>query len=90
MINKLCGVNSNEDLGKKFKSIEHLLRNKRKEILLMEGNYEDVWKEIEEAIVKYMTLVPIVEKESVQTKLEIPMYVYASTTSSDEEEVEEI
>ena len=58
MINKLCDVDSNEEYDTIFKGIEPLLRKKRREILLMGDNYEDVRKGNEEAIVKYMTLVP--------------------------------
>lgn len=90
MINKLCEVNSKEDMDKILKGIEPLLRNKRREILLMGGNYEDVRKEIEEAIVKHMTSVPSVLMESTQPQLDSPVYVEANTPTDDEEEVEEI
>ena len=89
MVNKLCKVNSKEDMNKILKGIDPLLRQKRREILLMGGGYEEVKKEIEEAIVKYMTLVPIVTKVSVQTKPKSLVYVQESTPSNDEKEVEE-
>ena len=54
MITKLCEVKSKEDLDIILKGIEPLLRNKRRAILLMGGNYEDVRKEIEESIVKHI------------------------------------
>ena len=57
MINKLCKVDSKEDLDINLKGIEPLLRNKRRVVLLMGGNYEDVKKEMEEKIVNYMTIV---------------------------------
>ena len=50
MINKLCEVNSKEDMDIILKGTEPLPRNKRREIILMGGNYEEVKKEIEEAI----------------------------------------
>ena len=45
MINKLCEFNSKEDLDIILKGIEPLLRNKRRGIILIRGNYEDVRKE---------------------------------------------
>ena len=45
LINKLCEVNSDEDMHNIMKGIEPLLRNKRRDILLMGGNYEKVNKE---------------------------------------------
>ena len=45
-INKMCDVGSKEESRKVFKGIEPLLRNKRRETLLMGGNYENVRKEI--------------------------------------------
>ena len=41
LINKMCEVNSKEDMDRIMKGIEPLLRNKRREILLMGGNYEE-------------------------------------------------
>ena len=58
MINKLCKVDSKEDSYIILKGIEPLLRNKRRVILLMGGNYEEVNKETKEAIVKHMTSMP--------------------------------
>lgn len=58
MINKLCDFDSKEESNRILKAIESFLREKRREIILMGGNYEDVRKETEEVIIKYMTSVP--------------------------------
>ena len=55
----------------------------------MGDNYEEVKKESKEAIVKYMTLMPKVTKESVQPKTRNYVYVEASNLTKNEEEVEE-
>ena len=55
----------------------------------MGDNYEEVKKEIEEAIVKYKTSMPKVTKESAQTKKSSLVYVEASTPNDGKEEVEE-
>lgn len=86
MINKLCDVDSKEELDRILKGIEPLIRNKRREIILMGGKCEDVRKETKEAIVKYMTTVP---KVGAQSKPEILVYVQVHTLSREEEEVEE-
>lgn len=52
IIKKLCEVSSDEDLQDIIKGIEPLLRNKRRHILWMGGNYEEVNKEIKEVIFK--------------------------------------
>ena len=39
MFKKLCIVNNDEDLETILKGIEPLLRNKKRDILLMGGNY---------------------------------------------------
>ena len=44
----------------------------------MGGNYEEVNKEIEEAIMKYMTFVPSVTKESALSREESPMFIEVS------------
>ena len=84
-INKLCDVGSKEEPKTILKGIEPLLRNKRRAILLMESNYEEVRQETEEAIVKYMSLVP---KVSVQCKPDSLVYVQEDSLSKDEEEAE--
>ena len=56
MIKKLCIVNIDEDIEKILKGIAPLLRNKKRAILLMRGNYEDVNNETEKAIVLYCLL----------------------------------
>lgn len=58
-------MSTKEDIENISKGFKPLLRNKRREILLIGGNYKEVKKEIEEAIVKYMTSMPKVTKESV-------------------------
>ena len=65
MVKILCIVNSDEELEAILKGIEPLLRNKKRAILLMGGNYEEVKMEIEKAIVTFMTSMP---KKSVQTE----------------------
>ena len=57
-INKLCDVGSKEESETILKGIEPLLRNKRREILLMGGNYKEVRQEVGEAILKYMSSIP--------------------------------
>ena len=66
MVNKLCEVNTKKELDRILKGIEPILRNKIRAILLMGGNYDKVRKETEEAIVKHMTSIPLVMKESAQ------------------------
>lgn len=67
MIHKLCEVNNDEHLESIVKGIEHLLRNKRRTILIMRGNYEEVNKEIEKAIVKFTTSTPSQEQGATTT-----------------------
>ena len=69
--------------------IAPLLRNKRRVILLMGGNYEEVNKEIENKIVSYMTTMPRVIVESVSSVGESPMNIEASTPILVDKEVEE-
>ena len=64
MIKKLWIVNSDEDLEGILKGIEPLLRNKKRSILLMGGNYEEVNMEIENIVVTYMPTFPKVTKKS--------------------------
>ena len=65
MVKKLCSVNNEEEITFILKGIAPLLRNKKRSILLMGGNYEEVNKETEEVIVSYMSTMP---KISVQEK----------------------
>ena len=58
MPKKLCIINSDDDLETILKGIEHLLRNKKRAILLMGGNYEEVRMETEREIVTFMTSMP--------------------------------
>lgn len=88
-INKLYDVDSKEDMDKILKGIEALPRNKIREIILMGGNYEDVRMETKEAIVKHMSSLPLVSKESAHPQQDNPTYVEANTPIDDKEEVEE-
>ena len=65
MIKKLCIVNNDEDLEIILKGIEPLLRNKKREILLMGGSYEEVKMETKKTIVTFMTSMP---KYNMQTE----------------------
>ena len=58
LVRKLCIINNDEDLETILKGIEPLLRNKKREILIMGGNYEEVKMETEKAIVSFMTSMP--------------------------------
>ena len=51
-------VNSDEEMEDILKGIEPLLRNKKRSILLMGGNYEEVKMETEKAIIAYVTYIP--------------------------------
>ena len=69
MVRKLCVINSDEDLEEILKGIEPLLRNKKRSILLMGGNYEEVKMETEKEIVSFMTTMP---KRSAQIEKTCP------------------
>ena len=58
MMKKLCIVSNDEEVEEILKGIEPLLRNKKRSILLMGGNYEEVKMEIEKAIIAFMTSIP--------------------------------
>ena len=58
MIKKLCTVSSKEELEEILKGIAPLLRNNKKSILLMGGNYEEVNMETKKEIVTYMSTFP--------------------------------
>ena len=64
MIKKLCIINNDDDLKTILKGIEPMLRNKKREILLMGGNYEEVKLEIEKAIINFMTSMPKVSEKT--------------------------
>ena len=66
----MCIINNDEELEEILKEIEPLLRNKKRSILLMGGNYEEVKMETEKAIIAYMTSLP---KKSAQTKVASPI-----------------
>ena len=65
MVKKLCIINNDDVLQIFLKGIKPLLRNKKRAILLMGGNYEEVKIETERAIVTFMTSMP---KDSMQTE----------------------
>ena len=65
MLRKLCSMNNEEDITEILKGIAPLLRHKKRSILLMGGNYEEVNKETQEAIVSFMSTMP---RDSAQTK----------------------
>ena len=75
MVRKLCIINNDEDLDTILKGIEPLLRNKKREIHIMGGNYEEVKMEIEKEIVAFITSMP---KENTQLE--------KSTAQAEEEE----
>ena len=58
MIKKLCIINNNDDLETILKGIEPMSRNKKRAILLMGSNYEEVKMETEKAIITFMTPMP--------------------------------
>ena len=58
MVKKLCIINNDEDLDTILKGIEPLLRNKKREILIMGGKYEEVKMEIEKEIITFMASMP--------------------------------
>ena len=75
MVKKLCIINNDEDLDTILKGIEPLLRFKKREILIMGGNYEEVKMETKKEIIAFMTSMP---KDSAQ--------IEKSTTQAEEEE----
>ena len=58
MVKNLCSVNNEEEIIVILKGIEPFLRNKKRYILLIGGNYEDVNKETQESIVTFMSTMP--------------------------------
>ena len=64
LINKICEVHNGDDVEEVLKIIVPLLRNKKRSIFLMGGNYEEVNVETKNAIVSYMISVPKVAKEN--------------------------
>ena len=65
MVKKLCIVNNDEELKEILKGIRPLLRNKKRSILLMGGNYEEVNVETQKAIVIYISTMPKESKKTV-------------------------
>ena len=64
LIKNLCAVHNDDDVEEVLKGFAPLLRNKKRSIFFMGGNYEEVNAETKKAIVNYMTSVPKVAKES--------------------------
>lgn len=58
MVKKLCSINNEEEIKFILKGLATLLRNKKRPILLMGGNYEEVNKETQKAIVTFMSTMP--------------------------------
>ena len=90
MVKKLCIVNNEEEFEEILKGIAPLLRNKKRSILLMGGNYEEVKLEIEKAIVTYMTTLPKEDEKSTQIGGVSPIIVPASPSHGFEKIVEEL
>ena len=80
MIKKLCVVNNDEDIENILKGIASFLRNKKRAILLMGGNYEEVNMKTEKKIVKYMSTFLKETEESAQLGGASPTIVVASPT----------
>ena len=72
MIKKLCFVNKDGKLEEILKSIAPLLRYKKRSILLIGRNYEEVNIKTEKAIVTYMSIFPKEVEESEQLGGESP------------------
>ena len=64
LINNLCDVKNDDDAEEVLKGIAPLLRNKKRSIFLMGGNYEEVNVETKKAIVSYMNTMPKIATES--------------------------
>ena len=80
MVKKICIENTDEDVEAILKGIEPLLRNKKRSILLMGGNYEEVNMETEKEIVTYMSTFPKETKKSVQSRGASPTVVAISSS----------
>ena len=83
MVRKLCIINNDEDLDTILKGIQSLLRNKKREILIMGGNYEEVRMENEKEIVTFMAIMP---KDSAQEEKSTAQVVEAEEQKAQEEE----
>lgn len=57
-VRKLCEIKDEEHFKEIMKNLSTHLRKKRRNILIMGGNYEDIYREVEQAIVKVMTFGP--------------------------------
>ena len=55
MVKKMSIINNDEEMEEILKGFEPILRNKKRSILLMGGNYEEVKIKIEKAIIACMT-----------------------------------
>ena len=87
MIQKLCELKSSKHLESIMKGIEPLLRHKRREILIMGDNYEDVNEERKEIVVKFMTSTP--SQEELRKDLEGVILIVVEQTQKKTIEVEE-
>ena len=90
MIKKLCIVNLEEDIEEILKGTTPLLRNKKRSILLMGGNYEEVNMETKKAIVTSMSTLTKEAKEYMQSGGVSPTIVVASPSHSFEKTIEEL
>ena len=79
MVKKLCIVNSEEEINEILKGMAPLLRNKKRSILLMGGNYEEVNMETQKAIVTYMCTMPNEIEKSAQKEETSPNVVVGSS-----------
>lgn len=79
IIKKFYEINNDEDMRRIMKGIEPLLRDKIRVVILMGGNNEEVNKETQESIVKFMTFVPSVAEKSMKLGGVIPITVEHST-----------
>ena len=71
MVRKISIVNNEEEIIEILKGIAPLLRHKKRSILLMGGNYEEVNMETQKAIVTFMSTMPKETKKSTETKEKI-------------------
>ena len=93
MVRKLCSINNEEDIKEILKGIKPLLRHKKRLILIMGGNYEEVNKKNQEAIVSFMSTMPKdsvqIPRKSVQMPEESVQSVEASQTPKESAQTKE-
>lgn len=88
MVKNLCILNNEEEIKEILKGIAPLLRNKKRSILLMGGNYEEVNMETQKEIVTYMSTMPKETKKSARTKEISPTMAAVSPSHSYEKPAE--